>query len=86
MTPHIVALVSAKLVCFADIPGAWHGARIGVYCEVPRAAFALASHGGSGEHHGRDQCRRHKFQFNHSTSPFDTKGKQRLAPVVQMVK
>jgi hypothetical protein len=71
MTPHIVALVSAKLVCFADIPGAWRGARTSVYCEVPRAHLTLASHGGGGEHRCGNQRRRYKFQFNHSASPFD---------------
>src|ERR1700675_1022639 len=77
MAPHIVTFVSAKTVPFASILGAWRGARIGVYCEVPRACTTLASHGGSHEHGCGDQCRRQRFQLGHSTSPFDTKSQQR---------
>jgi hypothetical protein len=56
-----------------------------VFAAMPRTYLALASHRGSGEHRC-DQRRRHKFQFNHTASPFDMKGQQRLVPSVQMVK
>src|ERR1700726_481044 len=41
-----------------NITGGGGGARIGVQYEVPRGYMALASHSGSCEHGGSDQCRR----------------------------
>jgi hypothetical protein len=61
VAPHIAALVPAKTVTFAKISGSGRGTRVEVFCEVPRAYVALASHSGSCDHGCGDQCSRQKF-------------------------
>ena len=60
-----------------NITGGGGGARIGLRCEVPRGYMARASHGGSCECGGSDQCSRQKSKLSHSISPLDMKSQRR---------